>query len=99
MILNDTTKIDAEPYLKAVAEATDANDHTHARKLIAMYVKRKHKGLGGIDKLEKCFDAITTLQDFYKNMPDDLQKIRKDIEIATFSYLNDAEEKAFYESL
>jgi len=90
---------DIKPYLKAVHEATQESDHTHARKLIAMYVKKKHNRLEGTGKLEKCFDAITTLQDFYKYMPDDLQKIRKDIETATFSYLSDEEKKQFYNNL
>lgn len=91
---------DIKPYLKAVKRATQMNEHTYARKLIAMYVKRKHNRLDGVDKLEKYFDAITLLQDgFYKHLPEELNKVRKDIEAATFSFLSVEEAKQFNENL
>ena len=86
-------------YLKDVAQATRENNHTYARKLVIRYVKEKHKRLSGVDKLEKCLDAITTLQSFYNYMPQELIAMRDDVEAATFCMLTDEEHAAFKEVL
>lgn len=87
--------LDIKPYLKAVSKATQANNHTEARRIIATYVKKKHNG----PDLEKCFDAIATLHNFYDYMPVGLFNIRKDIAIKTYSLLNESEAIAFTEVL
>jgi len=84
---------------KEVAEATDNNQHTTARLLIAEYVAYKHKHIVGIKKLTKQMEAVETLQDFYKYMPDNLTRIRNDLEVAIFSFLNEEETTIFNDSL
>lgn len=82
-------------YVKMVKNATHQNNHCGALKLIAAYVKKKHKLMPDIHKISKCMDAIITLHDFYKYMPENLMQIRQDIKVAIFSLLDNEETEAF----
>lgn len=88
-----------EPYLKAIKRATQENEHTYAVKLIAMYVARKHNELDGVYKLERCCDAISVLEDFYKHITSELKILRDDITASCFNLLNENEIKSFKEVL
>lgn len=86
-------------YIHCVINATQENNHCHALKLVAMYVRQKHNRLEGVDKLEKNMDAVIQLHSFYGHMPEHLIQVRNDIKNAIFSFLNDKETLMFSNAL
>lgn len=88
-----------QEHAKRVAKLTQDNRHTEARLLIAQYVIKKHNTLQGTEKLVKACKAIQTLHNFYGHMSPELSKMRKSIENAIFSFLNEEESKVFYDTL
>jgi len=65
--------------LKEIAILTDLNHHNLARILLARTIKNK--------KLEKAYQGISNLADYYGHMPQDLGKIRYDIDKKMFKHV------------
>ncbi len=65
--------------IKEIANLTEFNDHNGARILLAKTIKNKN--------LEKAYQGIANLVDYYGHMPQDLGKIRYEIDKKMFKHV------------